>query len=57
MGTSNMSNELKKVGLGSQSTPLIFEILSKHTIIVQVSIMDLEFVYKDLSGTTPTLGP
>lgn len=44
MGTSNMSNELKKVGLGSQSTPLIFEILSKHTIIVQVSIMDLEFV-------------
>lgn len=46
-----------KVGFGSQFTPLIFEILSKQTVTAQVSIMDLEFVSKDLSGTTPSLGP
>lgn len=46
-----------KVGFGSQFTPLIFEILSKQTVIVQVSITDLDFVSEDLSGTAPSLGP
>lgn len=46
-----------KVGFGSQFTPLVFEILSKQTVIVQVSVMDLDFVSEDLSGTAPSLGP